>query len=947
MFRPLFYLILLLLPLCSIAQDRSLVEVPGVPSREIYDLLRAHNGHIWIAHNSGISRYDGLSFISFGNPQQNGRAMTDLVEDGRGRIWCHNFEGQIFYLEKQRLNLFKPYHFENEKVFPRIGILGDELVATSSRGLFVSNTNGSSSRIYPLPDQATSLSVLPNGVLVMVPGSGFWWYQKNKGIRQLDARIKPQLNNTYALQPEPFGDTAFLIENPPFVYYKAVVKADSLVISDSVPANNFINAVSVDGNEYWVHTMAYSYSNKGRVLRNQQLTCAVNDRQGHYFFSSIKKGLLVEQQAYAKRVEFPFLMPEELVRAILPTAPNEFLFGTSSGGIFLVRNGKAVASFRLNPESRQVNAIIRMDVQHYMIMAAMGVFRLDLKLKKISPIETKLAVKDCYYDAKRTVFATHFGMLTSQTPPLYISDTIRNSFAYTYNNIRRCRSVCQSPNGYLYAAFSNGLFLSRRPGDTSFPQLGGTRLYATRVRNFAGRVLIGTFNKGLLLHDSAGFHPITAALEGHPNSVPDIKVSGQTAWILYDREIQELDTNFHLRERLGLPFGGEDVWDIIEEGDHLLVTTSKGLYSVPRTPPRSGSTHTLIDNVLVEGLSDSAAQSGRFPARNNTVTIKLSTPWFAATGGVRYHYRLRTTENEGWLLSDENQSSFTFVNLGTGSYTFEAEALNVNGTALTNSVSYSFQIEPAWYQTWWARLAAVIALVTSFYFIGRNLQRRKSRRERVLYEKKLAVEQERNRISAEIHDDLGASLSGVRLQAELLRDKMPADNVRGEMDNIHNSIGLLTGKIREVIWTLNTDYDTLESLMLYIEKTAQTLFAASPIRLLVRVPVNTPSLNLRGDFRRQVYLAVKEALHNCLKHSKASLCQLQFEYTDSNLRIDVIDDGAGLSHSKTAFASGMNTMRKRMETIGGKLEIKQHNGLCITFQIPLDDQLHESTDINR
>src|SRR4051812_44119984 len=135
-----FTITLLLAVLRAFAQAPTVNEVITTPSKEIYDLLQDKRGFIWIADELGVRRYDGATFTSYSHPQQSSLSMTDLAEDKQGRIWCHNFNGQIFYIENEQIHLLSGYDIALEKYYPRIAICGDELLATSSRGLFICNT---------------------------------------------------------------------------------------------------------------------------------------------------------------------------------------------------------------------------------------------------------------------------------------------------------------------------------------------------------------------------------------------------------------------------------------------------------------------------------------------------------------------------------------------------------------------------------------------------------------------------------------------------------------------------------------------------------------------------------------------------------------------------------------------------------------------------------------
>ena len=89
-------------PFYGITQQ--LQRIANPPSNEIYDLLVDKKGFLWVAHDLGVSRYDGISFTSFTNQEQSAISMTDLIEDNYGRIWCHNFNSQVFYIEHDKMH---------------------------------------------------------------------------------------------------------------------------------------------------------------------------------------------------------------------------------------------------------------------------------------------------------------------------------------------------------------------------------------------------------------------------------------------------------------------------------------------------------------------------------------------------------------------------------------------------------------------------------------------------------------------------------------------------------------------------------------------------------------------------------------------------------------------------------------------------------------------------
>jgi signal transduction histidine kinase len=209
------------------------------------------------------------------------------------------------------------------------------------------------------------------------------------------------------------------------------------------------------------------------------------------------------------------------------------------------------------------------------------------------------------------------------------------------------------------------------------------------------------------------------------------------------------------------------------------------------------------------------------------------------------------------------------------------------------------------------------------------------RRQKTEYEKLLAIQQERQRISSEIHDDIGAGLSGIRLLSELTKQKMPDQEMKGEVAKIHDSISELSGKMREVIWSLNTDNDDLESLLDYIYRQAQQLFEHSATQLYITRLHPVPQVLLEGEARRHIYLLVKEALHNCIKHAEASHCWLTVSMEADQLLLQIRDNGKGMPTGNTGTGNGLRNMQKRAQAVNGSFFIANEEGTSIHFTIPL------------
>jgi signal transduction histidine kinase len=205
-------------------------------------------------------------------------------------------------------------------------------------------------------------------------------------------------------------------------------------------------------------------------------------------------------------------------------------------------------------------------------------------------------------------------------------------------------------------------------------------------------------------------------------------------------------------------------------------------------------------------------------------------------------------------------------------------------------------------------------------------------------EKQLAIlkaqQQERERISADMHDELGAGMTAIRLMSEIARNKMK-ENTPVEIDRISSSANEVLNKMNAIIWSMNSGNDTLDNLISYIRSYAYDYFENTPVDCRVITPEYIPAKELSGDKRRNVFLCVKETLNNALKHSQAPLITITISTADK-LRIVIADNGVGINKEKIRqFGNGLKNIARRMESIGGSFTIEANNGTVTTLELPL------------
>ncbi len=186
------------------------------------------------------------------------------------------------------------------------------------------------------------------------------------------------------------------------------------------------------------------------------------------------------------------------------------------------------------------------------------------------------------------------------------------------------------------------------------------------------------------------------------------------------------------------------------------------------------------------------------------------------------------------------------------------------------------------------------------------------------YENQQSLIRERERISEDIHDDIGGILSAIKLQAEFAKMKIKDDAIAETLRSISENTNLATNNFREMIWCLHTRNDSLIEFVDYISIYTRTLFEKSKIKLEIKKGIIHEDIILPGFIRRQLLLVIKEICNNIIKHSQASKANLELSLQEKTFTIEISDNGIGMPENSKP-RNGLLNITKRIESIGGTI----------------------------
>ena len=936
---------LMLFSLFTARAQLNLQTVEGLPTREVYDLHVDKKGYLWIAHDLGISRYDGLTYLHFKTSGQASLSMTDIIEDNQGRIWCHNFSGQIFYIETGKMIHLKAYEANNETQFPRIAICGNQLLATSDHGLFVCSTENLECTYLPVQGKDRGLSSLATIGKKAILFDNINWYLYTEGSMPKKLAVENAISfasdNLVSLQPATVGSTLFVTANPAGIVKMISLEEDSLKLIANLDINDFVNGVTID-DKTWIHSRNESKTLDGKwIIEGQSLTDVVKDKEGNTWFSSLKKGLMVSQKKPLWELKKPPLDQEDFIRC-LNVADGYFFAGTNKGNLYVFDSTltKIVWEKRLFDGYGSIEFIRFFKNHIFVVGSSVNTYVVNPVEKKVEDLLPLSSVKDVDFDDNSLYLATASGV--SIMP---LSDSL-DFTAWLQEKQKKFPSFKVSNNQFqpnlflpgrthairydvatnsLFVAFKNGLHEVNESG-LHVVSINARPVFASTMWHRLPRLFIGTYGDGLWIKTKNKARHFSPAGIFSSNTILRTKATASHLWLFQNEAMQVLDiVTENLVTDIDLPrINGANVFDVAEWQGYGYLTTADGVYKIPmnktmREPAPGG----FLDAVIVNNKDTVFGGEANLPFNYNDLQFIFSTPVFFDPGSIYFRYRVSGVDDE-WRITKPRERMLRYTSLAPGRYTFEAYAISNNGLSQKHKIAFDIVIQRPWWKEAWFYTMVFLTGVGLIYFLAQYR-----------FKQLLLVERVRRTISSDLHDDIGATLSSINIYTELAKK---AKNKGTYLNAIQQHSQEVTDKLDDLIWSINPRNDSFEKLVSRMHSYALPVLQAKNIVCNFYFDEALLKEKLSVQVKQNLYLLFKELINNVVKHSGAKNCSIDFACHKNLIVLSVKDDGIGYDTLKQEeIRNGIVNMKERAEKMRGYLNIEStpQNGTHVTAYIPL------------
>ena len=388
----------------------------------------------------------------------------------------------------------------------------------------------------------------------------------------------------------------------------------------------------------------------------------------------------------------------------------------------------------------------------------------------------------------------------------------------------------------------------------------------------------------------------------------------------------------------------------LDRSDQFLFPSAQGLLVldgganvVRRTAPQAVIEEiksTRRDGTVVEGTPAGML----VPAGDTPVAVRFTAIHMAAPEALRFRYRV--TPGDNGVEADHSDDDWTPVGrsrrivlrgLPAGRHTFEVRA-SLDGKYATEGATATLDVEALFWQRpgFIAAAGAAATAVVAAVVLGlvRQRYRRRLSREREL-------QQERERIARDIHDDLGAGLTQVAHLSAMAADHDDDTGARALFQRICTATTGLTRSLDEIVWAVNPANDSLDKLVSYLAEFAQEFAAAAGVACRLDLPHDVPHRVVSSRVRHNICMLLKESLNNAVMHGLPSEVLVAIRVNGHQLRLTLLDNGRGFDSAAipsdgSGRHSGITTMRHRAGELGGRLTIESLPGTGTTVDIAVE-----------
>jgi ligand-binding sensor domain-containing protein/signal transduction histidine kinase len=973
----------------------------GLPENQVTALAQTRDGYLWVGTEDGLARFDGVRFVTFGlrDGLKSTRIRT-LFEDRSGSLWIGTVAGGLSRLRGTQMETFGVAE-------GLVSNTVNQLLEDRSGRLWVAQTRGlvvwQEGKVAPLElppelsqQSITSLLEDHNGTLwLSVFNQGLWQFRDGRFSRFTEPAMPPELNGScHRLWEDRAGrvwvcagfNKLFCREQQGWREYSVPLdSAFPMLRSLAEETDGTVWAGSIRNGLYFVHEGQLTRITARDGLSDSAVDALLVDREGNVWVGTIGGGLNCLTRHKVRGFGASAGLRYPVVRGVVEVAPGELWVGTRGDGLYHWQGGQYRRVQMPEPFASEVfvNALLQATDKSIWAATGHGIYRFVNGQMESHPdwsmiFENTANVALCedraggmWAGATTTLWHLRDGKMQKQP-----------NFAPQHTII----AIAQDRRGTVWVGTEgDGLYRIVGNAVTRYTEADGLGSSQVRVLHFDpdGTLWIGTASGGLTRLKDGRFFTLGVA-----KGLPDETVSqileddAGSLWVGGNRgiarikktEIEKLASGqiqsifpTVLTTADGLPSeectGTYSPAGLKLRSGELCFATLRGIALVDpsQTLPVSPPPDVWLEDLVINGErrelrplanSSRATRGGALTQEWLPITLgpgqyRLEFNYtglnFTAPKQIRFRYQLEGLDRSWVDAGNQRTANYNFI--PPGSYRFRVIACNKDGVWNDSGASLALIVQPFFWQRPWFWAAVFLGAMGGVAAVIRSVERRKQQREQARLHAQHAIERERARIAKDIHDDLGATLSEIRMLSKFAQSpESPPERVREDIKQIAAKALGSTQALDEIVWAVDPKADTLEGFVNYACAYATQYLSLADVRCRLDLPNTLSARPLRAEVRYNLFLAFKETLTNIVKHAAATEVWIKVQCPGDALTVTVTDNGKGMRLSAVDHIAapsglpgqdGVANMQSRLASIGGRFELisAPGEGTTVRFEI--------------
>jgi signal transduction histidine kinase/ligand-binding sensor domain-containing protein len=916
----------------------------ALPSNRISSIKEDSLHHYWVGTDEGLVKYD-RSARRFKTIIQN-TAVIDMQMDNRSNLWLATATGILYY--DQRLNSTVFYSLSSPKFssLPHISSLllqaGSLWIATNNglfrfsltdhRFYFVNGTEGALLTLRPEHTGRIWMGYWQRSLLLFDPISQSVVSFRKEGlplnitgiseITNTDGSYSVWVNGLIELNLNTANSlihTDRNFSNGIYSFAKLFSSRDNLLW---ITSENGLHIMDPAKQFFTRHIISENtISHQGISLAEQNGLIYVGGVNQHFLNAYDSQFHYLSKVLSQPRIPTGSGISKPALLNIVKEGNDSLWLCTEEGLILLNRKSHTTRTYRIDADQSQVytrnfisNIFIDSRGDHWIFSWRNGIWKLDPYTAKFHQVIKGFVVNDA--SIKNLVVAT---ATEDAVGNIWFADLDQGLIKYDRQSNSFLKPT-QNKYGALYA-LENVLF------------------FKNNVWGVRSGVIFSINKEGILKEWSipAEFNkPVSCFNRDIYNNL----------WIQTTSGLLFFNTDDHRFRRYTVADG---LVDNAMKGTMLCLQNGKMVYAQDRyiigfVPENIAKTTTRPPVFITDVLSDNEYISEREIDRGkklklsydqNNLTLKWAIVNYSNPTQNKYYCQLLGVDKEWKFVGYKGE--IQYAGLAPGKYIFKVKAATSDGVMNETGDHLIIVIMPPFWQSLWFRASVFIFVLAVIVSVVRYVSRKNLKERLLKLEKEQAIEKERNRISRDMHDDLGSGLTKIAIMSEVVKKQIHnPDKAKAQLEKISTSSRELVDSLQDIIWVLNPRNDSLESMAAYIREYALKYFEALDITILFNYPEYYPSIPLGEELRRNLFVVMKETFHNIAKHASCSNIKIHINCYHNKIAIHVTDDGKGFDLSnRRAFGNGLVNMQARIQQIGGRYTILSSPGTGTTTTIEL------------